>query len=72
MQRWLYWLANFGYTQGHWRLQSEREEAVGGSGQERPTLFDYLNDQGAQGWELVAAVNTENGLNLILKQHRSE
>ena len=73
MQRWLYWFASFEYTQKRWRLHSENEAAQADWRKKGPTLFDYLNDLGNKGWELAAAVSTDDDrLSLILKKHRSD
>lgn len=44
---------------GHW--QGEIAEGEDGAEQSCPTLFDYLADAGAQGWELVALDPEDTG-----------
>jgi hypothetical protein len=44
---------------GHW--QGEVEKGQPGDRESCPTLFDYLEEAGAQGWELVAVDPEETG-----------
>ena len=44
---------------GHW--QGEVEEGQAGDRDSCPTLFDYLEEAGAQGWDLVAVDPEETG-----------
>jgi len=44
---------------GHW--QGELEEGADGAAASCPSLFAYLADAGAQGWDLVAVDPEETG-----------
>lgn len=46
-------------SNGHWQGTVERGDE--GDTESCPTLFDYLADAGAQGWELVALDPEETG-----------
>jgi len=59
MQKWGYWLAEFRAAQGDWRIRSENHQ-VNAEYRKAPTMFDYLNEHGAHGWELVAAVRSSD------------
>lgn len=44
---------------GHW--QGEVAEGEDGASESCPSLFDYLEEAGAQGWELVAIDPEDTG-----------
>lgn len=44
---------------GHWQGEVPREES--GGAESCPTLFDYLAEAGAQGWDLVALDPEQSG-----------
>jgi len=69
MQKWMYWLAEFQRKQGDWRVRSENHR-VKAEWRNAPTMFDYLNDHGAKGWQLVAAVRSsdDNEWSLFFKK----
>lgn len=51
MTTWEYLVTVIQWEDGHWRPMLENGQAVDTA----PPLFDYLNDKGADGWELVVA-----------------
>ena len=54
---------------GHW--QGEVERGQEGDWASCPSLFEYLGDAGAQGWELVAVDPEDQGTaQLYFKRHR--
>lgn len=75
MQKWEYRFVSTTWQGDEWRVLSVNGQAIG-EWRSDETIYDYANRIGEEGWELVTAPYTSDGLNnprprLIFKRLRS-